>query len=626
VGSVSFNAPSKVIQEMADLDIQPRGVSKEVLDRFRNGPTNDQGVLDAMFKSDGGRPSHRHMPVQHEASIESLIGSMVGGSSLQRSTSVDESEVTTVGYIHEDSSQASMTTRFDHVESDRHGVKYHRPNKSEPSLGVRSQNIFRGKQISNAESPYQDFCRANTIYDQNQTTSDQSLDLQTHLPAGWKVRWSKTKQQPYWVHPDFGSTWHCPGLIPTVRPKKCQQELLKKCQHKLFDYQLIFEGMQIRPSDNPRPSTAVPTHSVAYKSALTSESDTASHMWRVLGDAGNSVKSAINEYSIPINAEATFVAPAIQTNRCNTKDTFLHYADAGGSEEKRANDSKSVDVSSTESSAECFTQDFEYIGRDEDETKSVTEIYYDKNKLKQDVEFEYDQLNDHDDSVGRNYHSEETSHEPSNDDEDDVDETISQGNNDEDGSSRLDNSADTGSSSAINSLPSDYVDVDALLKNEGKKVISTLATIKEVNQSSDGYRTSEDSNDSSSSLQNVSKNLRDSFEELSDGEDTCAVDFGATSLTDNKVSIGIRVDSDEKSHVSDGYDPRAEKKKRRHSSGSYGGKKKFFPPGPLCSLQFLEEIERREFDSPLWRRMKRKRSTLASVRAQNQRQRRSSFH
>ena len=36
-------------------------------------------------------------------------------------------------------------------------------------------------------------------------------------------------------------------------------------------------------------------------------------------------------------------------------------------------------------------------------------------------------------------------------------------------------------------------------------------------------------------------------------------------------------------------------------------RKRRFPPGPLCSFQFLEEIESGQFDSPLWRRMKRRR-------------------
>jgi len=36
------------------------------------------------------------------------------------------------------------------------------------------------------------------------------------FPSGWGTCWSKTKKRPYYVHPDFGSTWYCPGLKSTT--------------------------------------------------------------------------------------------------------------------------------------------------------------------------------------------------------------------------------------------------------------------------------------------------------------------------------------------------------------------------------------------------------------------------
>ena len=36
------------------------------------------------------------------------------------------------------------------------------------------------------------------------------------LISGWGTRWSKTKKRPYYVHPDFESTWYCPGLKSTT--------------------------------------------------------------------------------------------------------------------------------------------------------------------------------------------------------------------------------------------------------------------------------------------------------------------------------------------------------------------------------------------------------------------------
>jgi hypothetical protein len=182
---------------------------------------------------------------------------------------------------------------------------------------------------------------------------------------------------------------------------------------------------------------------------------------------------------------------------------------------------------------------------------------------------------------------------------------VQEDDDEDDDASVLESIAESGGSSAINSLLSEYVDVDALLRRGRMCVKSPLATIKEIHQDSDGYQSSEASNDGSK-LQNISMNLERSFEESSDG----AIDFGASSGTNNEVPTSVCLDSDEDGHDSDSYEPCAEKKTKRNSSRSHGSKKKFFPPGPLCLLQFLDEIEKEEFDTPLWRRMKRKRSCI----------------
>ena len=579
--------PMKAVQEAND---HPRSVPRDVLDRFRNGPADDKRVLDAMFKSGSGRTGLRHGPAKQEVSTDSLVGSIVGG----RSDSADESEVTTAGYIKEDSSQASMTTRFDRVEADRGGVASYHTNEFVPScagrldsvhVAAQSQSMFRGKIPTNAAPFHRELCRANAIDDRK--TSEQSLARQTHLPAGWRVRWSKTKQQPYWVHPDFGSTWHCPGLIPNVGHATGRNEL--------YDDQLIFEGMQIR-------RTVVANHSMAYNSALTSESDTvtSSHLTSVLQGDESSVKSTVDDYSMPKSVNA------------NSQVNSNYYADDGEAGEKilhrGANATENLDVSSAEVSTKCFTQDFESHSNDEDQLKSATGCYNENEKQHDNdpVEFEHDQRGSHDDSDDGNNHRDGASQDSLNDQEDDIEETIEQENDDEDdGAIVLESVAESEGSSEINSLMSEYVDVDALLQRGGMSVKSPLATIEEIHQDSDGYQSSEASNEGSK-LQNISMNLERSFEESSDE----AIDFGATSGMNNEVPASVHLDSDEDGHESDSYEPRAEKKVKRNLSRRHGSKKKFFPPGPLCSLQFLEEIEKEEFDTPLWRRMKRKRSCI----------------
>jgi hypothetical protein len=603
----------KAVLEEEGMDDHPRSVPKEALDRFRNGPTDDKRILDVMFKSCNGRPCLPPEPAQQKASMESLVGSTVGGSSLQRSDSADESEVTTFGCVQENSSQTSMTTCFDRLEADRDGVASYFTNDTVPvRVAAQSQSMFRGKILPTAAPSYHELCRANVINDR--MTSEQSLARQSHLPAGWKVRWSKTKQQPYWVHPDFGSTWHCPGLIPNVGQATGRIEL--------YNDQLISEGMQIRPSAYPRPSTVVANHIMANNSALTDESDTASHMARVLHGVGSGVKSAIDEYAMPECADATFTVQTMHAIRCNSQENFNSYAHDGEAEEKISHRgakkaTENFDVSSADVSTKCFTQDFESRVHDEDEIKSTSECYYEKEKQQGDdpVELEYYQYDG-------NNHRDDASQEQFNAEQDDTEEAIDQEDNDEDDGASVIDTINSGGSSAINSLMSEYVDVDVLLQNGGKNVKSSLATIKEYHQDSDGYQSSEASNDGSKELQKAHTNLRRSFEESSEGEDTSAIDFGASIGMDNEVHTSIRSDSED-SHESNVYEPREQKKRARKSSRSHRSNKKFFPPGPLCSLQFLEEIEKKEFDTPLWRRMKRKRSTLSSVRAQKDSRRRS---
>ena len=34
------------------------------------------------------------------------------------------------------------------------------------------------------------------------------------LPSGWNIKISKSKNRPFYYHPDLGTTWHCPVIIP----------------------------------------------------------------------------------------------------------------------------------------------------------------------------------------------------------------------------------------------------------------------------------------------------------------------------------------------------------------------------------------------------------------------------
>ena len=180
-------------------------------------------------------------------------------------------------------------------------------------------------------------------------------------------------------------------------------------------------------------------------------------------------------------------------------------------------------------------------------------------------------------------------------------------------------------------------EINTIVKHGRTKYASPLATINEFLRGS-GCQSSEVSlDDDDDSINNddiagsnASPNLspKPSFEDSSvndsDGK-SAPVDDGDIGFDKADTSPDNWGSSNHGGFDSDDNDVDVAPKEKSKSSSSHSRgdrkKKTFFPPGPLCSLQFLEEIENNEFDTPLWRRMKRKRSTLSSVKAQKARQR-----
>mmetsp|Transcript_33502 Transcript_33502/g.49185 ORF Transcript_33502/g.49185 Transcript_33502/m.49185 type:complete len:448 (+) Transcript_33502:556-1899(+) len=53
---------------------------------------------------------------------------------------------------------------------------------------------------------------SHSSHDQKRLQKKQHLLLK--LPSGWTTHMSKSKGRVYFCHPDFGSTWHCPVVVP----------------------------------------------------------------------------------------------------------------------------------------------------------------------------------------------------------------------------------------------------------------------------------------------------------------------------------------------------------------------------------------------------------------------------
>jgi hypothetical protein len=198
-----------------------------------------------------------------------------------------------------------------------------------------------------------------------------------------------------------------------------------------------------------------------------------------------------------------------------------------------------------------------------------------------------------------------------------------------------------------NSLTSDHVDFDALLRHGTRRSSSPLVTIKETIRESSGHQSSQVSLDDASVDVNrvqvrssrhptqFQSHLFDDLSKVSGDVDKSAIkndlvqpfededEFDISGSVFDHYDIGSESDDNDNSrfdkHVERGSETEAEAaaKYSRMGEKSATVKTKFrktFPPGPLCSLQMLDLIENGSLNTPLWRNGKRKRCTLTSLK------------
>jgi hypothetical protein len=610
----------------------------ELLDRARSGPTDNKRVLDAMLTSGCGRRTLGPDPtVGNEASMESIvIGSIIGGKSLKRSKSADESEVTTMDYALDSSSQASMTTCFDHHgTSGRQGgiVVAPHPMSSDHNIpSISSKHVSRGSvpsifrttvptpllppPSSQAMPSYQTIHRANAITD---TTTFQPNDMTNtalfqshHLPAGWKERWSNTKLKPYWVHPDFGSTWHCPGLIVNDGYEARRNEVVYHADRG-------FPTITLHPGGNlGQSSIPVEMRQIDHNLRSCHDAHHTEQFHRTeqfTQDGTNILSSGANEgetnhINVVGGQHQSHTASSAQVSEWNGVDsnmTDIKFNQDSNNDGQANYAAKCLDGSSADVSSSFMTHDFETKrnGSNDNGTEPVIDNVNDA------VEYDNDYA-----SLGEEEH-------------DNVETRFDDTDHDDVGGQPHDTVADEHSEVS----DEEENEINTIVKHGRTKYASPLATINEFLRGS-GCQSSEvslDNDDDSINNDdiagsNASPNLspKPSFEDSSvndsDGK-SAPVDDGDIGFDKADMSPDNWGSSNHGGF--DDVDVAPKEKSKALSSQSRSGRKKkaFFPPGPLCSLQFLEEIENNEFDTPLWRRMKRKRSTLSSVKAQKARQR-----
>ena len=572
----------------------PNNVSDQMLDRARSAPADNKPVLDAMLKSCAGVRSRSSESNHKKESGEPLVGSTVGGSSLQRSNSVDASEVTMLDYFGP--SHAS--------------IRRSRSNSFPPN-GSDTLQTKTITSITNDSS-----CHENNHY----TKASESPLIQqeythqpfVHLPAGWKVRMSRSKKKPYYVHPDFGSTWYYPGLIPP--PSAAFSKEFGNCQ--AMNSSLLRHGHQESTMYKRSAEESVGIYSTK---ACESRNESSSSRFGSTSYAGTEKKELEEQlnYQKEVSSNDAVVELSVHRNSAQKSYNSSHSAVESGY--------VSQDFGSNEDNA---------VASDEDHESQHKEDTSEKN--------DYSEEHSSDDASRRYREDEPIEFEQTTAMEEFLDTHGAKSVE----ASEIDPSSpgEVDVQKEINSMTSDHVDVDALLRNGARKSGSLLPTIRETlfesDQSSGSISTKSKPHDKSPSQKtSICKiGLLENASFASDNIDKSAIEDAQNAVDDGGMYVSDGYDQNQ-SPVFDGNvsssdesgDDQHVAMEKSTRKGNYVSRKldwqlekdnssnphckrKLFPPGPLCSLQFLDLICDGSMDTPLWRNCKRKRSTITSIK------------
>eukprot|EP00956_Cyclotella_meneghiniana_P003480 scaffold4229_cov38-Cyclotella_meneghiniana.AAC.9 len=644
-------------------------ISDEVLQRARNGPADNRRVLDAMLNSSNAKAAVNHNDLT-KSGDSSLVGLTIGGLSLQRCASEDCSEVTMPNLINE-------TTRVRaQPSSETSSIFRNREDVSDPIINDFASSHF-------IRYPTNDEREQLSVQIRSQLQSGYTLPSQIYLPAGWQVRMSKSKGKPYYVHPDFGSTWHYPGLI--VGPHiAVQNRLYRDEDASRFTSQA--SGFH-KSNDAMQSSSGILRGSINNVSRrLGSEGIDRSETGQTRKHSSDLISSAGKRSDDAVNSQA--VSPKNSQSAQNGSHSELTSSADKGSDD--AVNSQTLSLDATQS--KCLTQDSFVNGYTEnDAMQELKEAVDDcivqedgsdinasflstKSNMSDVATLEIERNDNSGDFVDGNFSAEENNdidfgaEHDSFDDcdiEESKDETKFTVNDEDDSLLGLDfaDNEDLDIRQDNNSLASDHVDVEALLRHRApaSRDFSPLATMKEIMQDSSGKKSTssrvsldESSLDcedpveetspkaskfQSSSLVNDLSQASNDFEKESssetshghqsfvDGEDDSGndgFDIGGDGFsdeenltTDNDTNDDVfndkldnAVDTSAKQHVT---------KRKRRKAIIKTERRKTFPPGPLCSLQMLDLVEEGSLNTPLWRNAKRKRCTLTSLKRSQKR-------
>lgn len=651
----------KIAAQMLAPRKKAAATAEEILARARSRPADDVDVVNAMLDK-------RKKPQ------DKLIGIFVGEPTLKRSLSIDDSDLSFAdgGDDDDEASQISLAVHRS-ATATRTGNVFR-------SRGVEQNGVDRGGHRKLLRS--NNLGRSSSEYICQQLKSGQTTLSDIQLPSGWKAKMSKSKNRPFYTHPDFGSTWHYPGLTGLPLNRHLSNSRNVKT--------LLYKDQRI---DDPDLAAQIDVQNQTNHQSVNDVEETSSNMC-VDGVIEDSVDKNDDSGSDDINLDAfpmlhnanTLFSPAKAGSAERKSEPIESGVESivetpstigtgvGGNLHLRPpRQDEEVSTIAAQSMDECKGLDPTSTGRAKERSspkssQSDGKDGVDAKGLKARTSSESDALVEQKESYKMepnempvNQNADNGS--LGNTDNDGVLDNASQLNSSEEGaeidfddhggfdqdefginsedksgddktvttvakSQEAKSFASTASkrdNGDLNSLVSDHVDVNALLRS-GKSKMSNMSPLSTIRESS-ACKSSEVSPDQSSGQKVEEVQVLKQKKRLSVGSFDTSIDESNRSEHEDLSRIKFEMSphrGDETKSESPLFEANADTLHDEDDSVGaalpprgyqYKPKRYFYPPGPLCSLQFLDEIQEGIFDADIWRMSRRRRTTQAEAEA-----------
>jgi hypothetical protein len=205
-------------------------VTRGMMERALNRPSDNEQLMRAMIGSE---------PRKLGSNGINFVGCIVGGRELQQAHSLDESDVTTCTRSTMPARDIGQIFAFEKGKAATNVTSRQRPQIGrQPDASKQNSKLYSTEKAGLQGQARISDLRQGHSSDESSivpwSIDDGSASIPIEftiagkrfshppLPPGWRIRVSDKQNRPYYTHPDFGTTWHCPIVL---LPREVNQEL-----------------------------------------------------------------------------------------------------------------------------------------------------------------------------------------------------------------------------------------------------------------------------------------------------------------------------------------------------------------------------------------------------------------